>query len=162
MALQLTTIQSIEAYFTALATGVNGHKEIDGIKFGEGDVLKEANRTGLEGRFIHVSEYDRAQATGTSDNLHVTKEIKIGYYKKPVDGTWANQQLGKQQCENVIKQIIAKLITDKQAGVINTRIENYSWELGMYEIGSTQYCGCELTITFMDNTGFSYDATKWN
>lgn len=161
MAIQLTNILSLQTYFTALATGANHHKEIDGIKFGDNEVLMAANRSDMEARVLWVSEYENWTAQGTQDNLHTRKPFKMVYMKVPASDLFADKQTAKDQCEAVMRQIIAKIIVDKQAGLVLTKLDSIKAEVGEYMVGSTNYCGCEVSLEILDNTGFQYDATKW-
>ncbi len=104
MAIQLTNILSLQTYFTALATGANHHKEIDGIKFGDNEVIQNDNRSDMQARILWVSEYENFTAQGTQDNLHTRKPFKMVYLKVPTSNLFGDRQTAKDECEAVMRQ----------------------------------------------------------
>lgn len=159
MALTLTTISTLKAYFLALATS---HVDIDELKFGDEDLIQTANRSDIQPRPLWVQEYeDFTFEDNLVDNILIRKEIKLQYMKVAASEKFSDLQQAKEECEIVIKQVVAKMLVDKAAVKFVTQISNWSGKVGYWDIGSTKYCGCQLTMQIKDNAGLVYDSNKW-
>lgn len=165
--IKLTNLAAYKAYFADIATK---HKEVDGFKWGDKDVIKNDSRSDMDKRILWASPYNSARyGDKMSDNIHKTKTARVAYFKTSASEKFADIDTTFDECEAVIEQILAKILLDKRgydvAGVWNMIITDInSWKSGPVDmmIGSTQYYGWELEINFMDNTNLAYDATKWN
>jgi hypothetical protein len=172
--INLTNLASYKAYFAAIATA---HKEVDGYKYGDKDIIRNDNRSDMPPRVLWCAPYDRAKyGDKLSDNVHKKKVARVAYMKPSDSGSFADEDKVFQECEAVIEQILAKVYLDKKgANVANTEdppvlewtmivTEVNEWVTGPIEmiIGGTKYYGCELEITFSDPTTLVYDASKWN
>lgn len=166
-ALKLTDLAAYKAYFLALATA---HKEIDGFKWGNKEVIMNDNRSDLPARFLWAMPYDNARyEDNRSDNVMKLKVARVAYMIIPDSALFADEEEAFDACEAVIEQILAKILVDKGgasvAGVWTMLVTDISsWTTGPAEklLGSTKYIGWEMKITFKDNTHLAYDATKWN
>lgn len=159
MPLSLTTISTLKTYFNALAIS---HVDIDELKFGDDEVIKTANRSDIQPKPLWVQPYeDFSLDDNLDDNILIKKEITLTYLKVPASELFADVQAAKEECEIVIKQVIAKLLKDKRDIVFVTQVSNWKGKLADYNIGGTHYCGCELTMQIKDNAGLTYDAAKW-
>lgn len=159
MALSLTTISTLKTYFNALAVS---NVDIDELKFGDDEVIKTANRSDILPRPLWVQEYeDFTFEDELADNILIRKEITLTYLKVPATPSFNDKQLAMEQCEIVMKQVVAKLLKDKRDILLVSTISGWKGKVGQYQIGSTLYCGCELTMQIKDNAGLIYDAAKW-
>ncbi len=159
MPLSLTTISTLKTYFNALAIS---NVDIDELKFGNDEVIKTSNRSDIAARPLWVQEYEAFTfEDNIADNILISKEITLTYLKVPTDESFANIQAAQEECELVMKQVIAKLLKDKREVLLVTQVSNWRGEVGMAMIGSTKYCMCELTMQIKDNAGLIYDAAKW-
>lgn len=159
MPLSLTTISTFKQYFSDIATS---HVDIDELKFGNEEVIKTANRSSLQPKPLWVQEYDKFNfEAATVDHIYTKKEITLSYFKVAASELFADEQQAQEECELVIKQVIAKMLRDKRDLKIVTDVSGFSGKVGTYTIGSTKYCGCELTLTIKENAGFVYDPVKW-
>jgi len=165
--LKLTNLVSYRNYFADIA---EKHKSIDGYKWGGKDVIRKDNRNDLAARFLWAMPYEQARyGDKASDNVNKTKQARVAYMIVPDSELFADEDTAFDFCEEVIEQIIAKILVDKKGAdvggvwtMIATTIE--SWTTGPVEkkIGSTKYIGWELELNFIDNTNLAYDASKWN
>lgn len=159
MALTLTTISTLKTYFNALSIS---NVDIDELKFGNDEVIKTANRSDLQPRPLWVQPYeDFSLEDNLADNILITKQITLTYFKVPATESFADLEAAKEACEIVMKQVIAKLLKDKRDILFVTQVSNWRGKTGDYTIGGTHYCGCELTMQIKDNAGLIYDAAKW-
>jgi hypothetical protein len=164
----LTNLASCKAYFTVIATL---HKEIDEFKWGDKDLLKKNNRSNMAPRVLWGKPYDGGDYQGDgTDNIIKNKVLELRYMKVAASQAQDDLETAASECEAVIEQIVAKMFLDKRG----RSTESGGWEMVVFKfngmktenfeitIGSTRYVGCELRITFQDNTGLQYDASKWN
>lgn len=158
-ALTLTTISTLKTYFNALAVS---HVDIDALKFGDEDVIQNANRSDMSPKTLWVQEYETFNFDDQLiDNIQIRKEIKLLYMKVAASEKFSDLQAAKEECEIVMKQVVAKMLKDKATLVFATQVSNWSGKVGYWDIGSTKYCGCEITMQIRDNAGLVYDAAKW-
>lgn len=166
----LTTLKKYREYFEALATGPNHHKEIDGYKWGDEDVLKNDNRSDMPARILWAVPYEQSRyGDRNSDNIVKTKGARVAYLKPAVSELFADVNTCVDECEAVMEQIFAKMLVDKRGvevdGVwtmISFDVNGVTGKPVEMMFGSTQYYGFELYIPFNDNTNLAYDASKWN
>jgi len=159
MPLSLTTISTLKAYFNALAIS---HVDIDELTFGNDEVIKTTNRSVQQPRPLWVQPYESfSLEDNLDDNILIRKEITLTYLKVPASELFADVQTAKEECEIVMKQVIAKLLKDKRDIVFVTQVSNWKGKVDDYKIGATHYVGCELTMEIRDNSGLTYDAAKW-
>lgn len=160
MQLSLTNISSLKAYFYQIATT---HRDIDQMVFGEEEVIRTTNRTAAKPRQLWVEEYEEFDFMDElADNVLLKKTFRITYMKVPASQKFDDIQSGKDDCEKVIKDIIAKLMVDKAAGLLVTTIASWKGKVGLWDIGGTRYCGCQLSIEIMDNTWLVYDPSTFD
>jgi hypothetical protein len=166
--LKLTDLASCKAYFTTIATL---HKEVDSFKWGEKDLVKKSNRSDIGEKILWAKPYDGADyQNDASDNIIKNKVLELRYMV-PISANAAQdlKEAAATATEAVIEQILAKMLVDKRGvfteGVLEMivfRIAGMKTENFEMTIGSTNYIGCELKLTFQDNTKLAYDASKWN
>lgn len=167
--LLLTTLKKYREYFQGLATGANHHKEIDGYKWGDEDVVQNDNRSDMPERILWAQPYDNSRYTDrNSDNIVKTKGARVAYLKPAASEAFSDIETCVDECEAVMEQILAKMLMDKRgydvAGVwtmISFDVNGITGQPIEYMLGSTQYYGFELYIPFIDNTNMAYDASKW-
>jgi hypothetical protein len=165
--LKLTNLATYKAYFADIATK---HKEIDGYKWGDKDVIRNDNRSDMPARVLWAVPYDKARyGDRMSDNVNKTKVARVAYLVVPDSEKFSDEDAAFDLCEAVIEQIIAKIYVDKRgamnAGVwemIATDISSWSSSPVEMIIASTKYIGWELQMNFMDNTNLEYDPAKWD
>lgn len=169
--LKLTNLATYRAYFQGIATS---HEDIDGFKWGSKNVIINDSRSDLAARFLWASPYDNARyGDKASDNVMKYKVARVAYMITPDSEKFEDEDEGFDFCEDVIEQIMAKVLKDKAGQMVMVDEEEEwqmiatdisSWKTGPVtkKIGSTKYIGWELEITFMDNTNLAYDASKWN
>jgi hypothetical protein len=168
--LKLTNLAAYKAYFQAIATGANSHKEIDGFKWGDKDVMKNDSRSDMPARVLWATPYDGARYIDrSSDNINKVKQARVAYMIVPDSEKFSDIDAAFDACEAVIEQILTKILMDKKGvdvdGVWTMLVTTVdSWKTGPVEavFGSTKYIGWELELNFMDNTNLAYDASKWN
>lgn len=164
--LKLTNLSTYKAYFATIASS---HKEVDGFKWGDKDVVRNDNRSDLAARFLWAMPYDGAKyGDQQSDNVIKTKVARVAYMIVPDSELFSDEEAAFNFCEEVLEQIIAKIYRDKSGAMVEGAWEMIatninSWKTGPVEkkIGSTKYIGWELEMSFQDNTSLEYDATKW-
>lgn len=162
--LKLTNLAAYKAYFSAVAVS---HVDIDGFKWGDEDIVRNDNRSDLPEKFLWAMPYDNAKyGDRLSDNIQKTKIARVAYMIIPVSEKFPDEDIAFETCEDVIEQILAKILVDKRGSgdplsMLVTDVN--SWSSGPVQkvIGSTRYIGWELTISFMDNTNLAYNAAKW-
>lgn len=171
--LRLTNLASYRSYFQDIATK---HKEIDGFKWGDKDVIRNDNRSDLPSRFLWAAPYDNTKyGDKLSDNVHKIKTARVAYMIVPASELFAHEDEAFDACEAVIEQILAKIMVDKRGAHVTSgdppvtawtmlATDINSWTSGPVQktIASTRYIGWELQINFIDNTNLAYDASKWN
>lgn len=165
--IKLTNLASYRAYWQAIATA---HKEVDGFKYGDKDVIRNDNLSDMPARVLWAMPYDKSRyGDKGSDNVHKRKVARVAYLKLADSEKFADEDKVFDECEAVMEQIMAKLYQDKRgydvAGewtMVVTDINTWSGGPVQMKIGSTNYYGWELELTFMDNTNLAYDASKWN
>lgn len=164
--LKLNNLASFKAYFSAIATS---HVDIGGFRWGDADVIRNDNRTGMPSSFLWAQRYDNVRyAAVHNDNKQKTKQARVAYMKVRESEKFADEDADFEFCEGVIEQIIAKMDVDKRGAMVNG-----SWEMivpsissittGPVEktIGSTRYIGWELRADISENTNLAYNASKW-
>src|SRR5688572_3033788 len=135
--LRLTNLAAYRAYFADIATK---HKEVDGYKWGDKDVVKNDNLSDIPARILLATPYDNARyGDRMSDNIHKIKKARVAYLKTATTEAFSDIDTVFDECEAVIEQIIAKIYKDKRgedvAGVwtmIATDIN--SWKTGPVEM----------------------------
>lgn len=165
--IKLTNLASYRAYWQDIA---NKHKEVDGFRYGDKDVLKNDNRSDMPARLLWATPYERVPFEDRgSDNVQKVKKARVAYLKNAASEMFSDIDTCFDECEAVIEQILAKVYQDKRgadvAGNWTMLVTDItSWKMGPVEmkIGSTQYYGWELEMNFKDNTNLAYDASKWN
>ena len=165
--LRLTNLASYRNYFATIA---EKHKAIEGFKWGGKDVILNDNRSDLAKRFLWAMPYENARyGDRGSDNVVKTKQARVAYMIVPESELFADEDAAFDFCEEVIEQILSKILVDKAGAevdgvwtMIATTIESWSTGPVHKKIGSTEYIGWELELNFIDNTSLAYDASKWN
>jgi len=164
--LLLTNLATYKAYFQAIATT---NIAINGYKWGDRDVVVNANRANLEDNFLWVQPYENVDYEDSiSDNILKRKQATIAFFKVSAGKEYALEDADFEYCESIADQILSKILRDKTGSLIASVWTMIATDIGSVKgapvetmIGSTVYRGWELKITFMDNTGVSYDASKW-
>lgn len=165
--LKLSNLASFKAYFSAIA-GL--HISIGGFKWGDADVIRNDNRSGMPSSFLWAQRYDNVRYTAVhNDNKQKIKQARIAYMKVRESERFIDEDADFEFCEGVIEDILAKMDVDKR-GVLNV---NGQWEMiamniasittGPVEkcIGSSRYIGWEMRVDVTDNTNLAYNANKW-
>lgn len=170
--LRLTNLATYRTYFQGVATA---HKQIDGFKWGDKDVIRNDNRSDLASRFLWAMPYDSSRYTDRhSDNVVKAKVARVAYMIVPDSELFADEDAAFDFCEAVIEDILTRLFKDKRGAwvdmgsglgeyqMIATDINSLRTGPVEKKFGSTKYIGWELEITFIDNTNLEYDETKWD
>ncbi|HEY3403897.1 MAG TPA: hypothetical protein VGK59_10950 [Ohtaekwangia sp.] len=171
--LKLTNLATYKAYCADIAAK---HKDIDGYKWGDENVITNDSRSDLPKRFLWAMPYDQAKyGDKHSDNVMRSKVARVAYMINPQDGKFSTLEAAYEFCEAVVEQIFARVLQDKRGkmvAIVDPPGEEWqmivtdinSWKTGPVEktFGSTKYVGCELEMTFMENTNLAFDASKWN
>jgi hypothetical protein len=170
--LKITDLASCKTYFANIATL---HKEVDVFKWGDLELIQKNNRSGMKSetgsRVLWAKPYDGAEYQNeASDNVIKNKVFELRYMQPcretaPQD----EKEAAASATEAVIEQIVARLIRDKRGAMVGDewtmvvfRVAGMKTENFEITVGSTHYIGCELQLTFQDNTHLAYDETKWN
>ena len=164
--LRLTNLASYRTYFQAVATS---HVDIAGFQYGDMDVVRTNNRSDMLENFLWVLPYESVRYSDAySDNIQKIKQARIAYMKVPASEKFSDEDLAFDACEQVIEEIVAKIIRDKRgedvAGtwtMLLTRIASFTAGPVEKKVGSTKYIGYELKIDFQDNTNLAYNPAKW-
>jgi hypothetical protein len=170
--LKLTDLASCKTYFANIATL---HKEVDVFKWGDLELVQKNNRSGMKSetgsRVLWAKPYDGAdyQDAG-SDNAVKNKLFELRYMLPCRDtAPQSEKEAAATATEAVIEQIVARMLRDKRGGMVGDkwtmvafRVAGMKTENFEITVGSTHYIGCELQLTFQDNTHLAYDETKWN
>jgi hypothetical protein len=164
--LKLTDLATCKSYFSNIASL---HKQIDTFRWGEKDLIQKNNRSNLGARILWVKPYDGADYQGDgTDNIIKNKVLELRYML-PIQNNQEAREAAATDTEAVIEQILAKMFRDKRGEIIAGawtaivfRVSAIKTDLFEITIASTLYAGCELQITFQDNTHLAYDETKWN
>lgn len=168
--LKLTNLAAYRAYFQDIATGANHHKQVNGYKWGDKDVIMNDSRSDLVSGFLWAMPYERTKYEDrNSDNIVKIKKARVAYMIVPDGDKFSDEDAAFDFCETVVEEILAKILVDKRgsevAGVwtmLSTRVEDWTTGPVEHKIGSTKYIGWEFDIPFLDNTKMDYDASKWN
>lgn len=166
---KLTNLASYRAYFEAIAIA---HKEIQGFKWGNTDVVRNDNRSDISPSFLWAMPYDIVNYDAShTDNVLKAKKARVAFMVVPDSTLFADEDTAFDYAEAVIEQIMSKIYLDKSGhldtggadwSLLVTRIASWSSSPVEKKLGSTKYIGWELEIEFMDNTDLEYDPTKWN
>lgn len=164
--LKLSNLASFKAYFLAIASA---HVDIGGFKWGDADVIRNDNRSGMPSSFLWTQPYENVRYTAVhNDNKQKIKQSRVAYMKVRESEKFADEDADFEFCEAVIEQIIAKIDLDKRGSLTDGE-----WEMLIASIpsmttgpvqktfGSTRYIGWELRIDILENTNLAYDANKW-
>ncbi len=165
--LLISNLQTYEAYWLAIATA---HKEVDGFKFGDKQVVQNDSRSDMPVRVLWAVPYERSRYTDRfSDNIIKNKTGKVAYLKPSDSELFDDVHKCVQECEAVMEQVLTRVLKDKRGidveGVWTMVLIDVNGIQGSpieMMLGSTQYYGWELEIPYMDNTNMAYDADKWN
>lgn len=164
--LKLTNLASVKAYWQTIASA---HKLIEGYKWGAMDVVKNDSRSDLAKTFLWAQPYENFRYAGNGDTAIKHKPISIAVFTVPASKLFADIDAAYDYAEAIIEDIVSKLLIDKKGAMnggnwemIATEISTWKGKPVEHMIGSTLYIGCELTIEYMDNKNFGYDASKWN
>jgi hypothetical protein len=165
--LRLTTLAVYRAYFTDIATQ---HIDIDGFKWGDKDVVRTHNRSDITSNFLWAIPYENVRYSDSgSDNQVKNKRALVSYLEVRDSELFSSEDAQYDACEVIIEQIIARILRDKRGAdvagtwtMIATSIGSFATKPIEHTIGSTKYIGWELSIEFIDNTNFAFDAQKWN
>ncbi len=164
--LKLTNLTKYKAYFAAIAAS---HVAIDGFKWGDKEVVQNDSRSDMAERILWAQPYEAARYQDPgSDNITKVKEAKVAYLKVATSELFSDMDEDFIDCEEVIEDIIAKMIKDKRGAEVDGVWEMISVNIAGITtgpvdtiIGSTKYIGWEMKIPFHDNTNFAYDEAKW-
>lgn len=163
--LKLTNLASYKAYFANIALK---HKEIDGFKWGDLDVVKNDNRSDIVSRFLWAKPYDNFRYSG-EDNIIKIKPAVVGFFIVPASHGFSDIETAYDFCESVMEDVVAKLYQDKRGSMVGgnwemlaTKISSFKGRPVQEEFGSTKYIGFELTFEFSDNTNLAFNAAKWD
>jgi hypothetical protein len=164
--LKLTNLSSYRQYFQNIATK---HKQIDGFKWGDLDVVRNDNRSDIPAAFLWAQPYERVPYSDPGDNVTKQKKARVAFVKVRTSETFSDIDADYDAAEAIMEQIMAKILLDKYGAQVGANWEQIatsisSWVISpmQYEIGSTKYVGFELEMTFIDNANMEYDATKWD
>jgi len=165
--LKLTNLVAYREYFHNLALK---HKQINGFKWGDMDVVRNDNRSDLEDSFLWAQPYERVPYSDPdSDNITKRKTARVAYLKVRTSEAFSDIEADYDAAEAIVEQIMAKILVDKRGSLVGadwsliaTSISTWSTAPVHYLFGSTEYIGWELTIDFKDNANLQYDETKWH
>ena len=168
--LRLTNLLSYKNYFSAIA---QSHVAIDGFKWGDSEVMQNDSRSDMAARVLWAVPYEQVSYNDSfSDNITKSKVARVAYMVLPDSELYGDEDEALEDCEKVIEDIIAKIYKDKQGEevvvddvavwqMVATTITGITLRPVTETFGSTEYIGMEMSITFIENTGLTYNAAKW-
>ena len=165
--LKLTDLLSYKTYAQALATS---HKQINGFKWGDADIVRNDVRSDMDTNFLWAAPYEEVTYDATDgDHVLKVKESVMVYLEPRNSELFADIDAQYQACETRAEEILARIERDRR-GVqqgndwveIITRITSPRLRPVEHLIGSTVYVGFEILLQFMDNSGMIYDPNLWN
>jgi hypothetical protein len=165
--LRLTDLLSYKTYAQALAVS---HKQINGFKWGDADVVRNDNRSDMDTNFLWALPYEDVNYEGEDvDHQLKVKEAVMVYLEPRNSELFADEDQQFQNCETRAEEILARIERDMRGFVqgndwvqIISRLNSRKLKPVQHKIGSTPYVGFEIRLEFMDNTGMTYDANLWN
>lgn len=168
LSIYLTNLAAYRNYFQNIATK---HKEIDGFKWGDEDVLANDNRSDMPASFLWTQPYEKFPFSDPdSDNITKRKKARVAFMKAiESNAAFSTIDAAYDAAEAIVEQIMAKILVDKRGAQVGadyvmlaTRIASWSAGPVHYTFGSTPYVGYELEMDFHDPANMQYDATKWD
>jgi hypothetical protein len=157
----LTDFQSYQDYFKDIATkhvalGANA------FLFGDGDVAINEGKV-WKGKKLWLEPYQPVTiADQMSDNYLQQKVGSLWVGGAPVSNKFSERHSFFSECENIVKDIIAKMLKDRGEELLITRLTSYKFGMGELNFSATELIGCRFDFTFTDPSGFEYDDAKWN
>jgi len=164
--LNLTSLATYKAYFAAIATS---HVAIDAFKWGDREVVQNDNRSNMLPRLLWAQPYEAARyQDGGSDNIVKVKDARVAYMMVATSEKFSDMDADFEACEQVIEDIISRMVKDKRGADVDGVWEMIAVDLGgittgpvEHILGSTRYIGWEMKVPFYDNTNLGYDESKW-
>ena len=156
----LTDYASYKAYFLKLATE---NKLLGATQFLFGDVevgQSEASEWKNKKLWAWPAESGRMEGE-ISDNFHLNREGSL-WLGGPAPDKFADRDTYYNECEVIMKQLITRIIDDRQNDLLATEFINSQLKRQDMMLSATPYIGCEFTFTFRDFSGFIYDEDEWN
>lgn len=158
MAYELHDFQSYQDYFNEIA---DSHNEIAGFIFGDLDIVNNESRAWKDKK-LWLEPYPPVTIIDSlSDNFLHNKQGSLWVGGAPPSGKFSDIYAWFKSCENIIKDIIAKILQDRYQEKLITRLSSFKYGMGEYTVGATRMVGCRLDFTFTDPTGLEYNEDKW-
>lgn len=153
----LTDIASYKSYWENLASD---HKLITSFTYGDQDV-QNAEAITWEGTKLWLWPYGPVRVVDNlGDNYMQQKEGSV-FVGGPEPEAYEDQDTRFNQCETIVKQLISRMLRDRAAGTLITRVNNWTFERSEIDL-STKMIGYQLRFFFDDPTGFEYNENDWN
>jgi hypothetical protein len=157
----LSDFENYKAYFQQLATE---HLDIGANNFLFGDVEVGQNEAReWQGKKLWAWPSQRGRMSDSNaDNYLLNREGSVWLGGPAQAETFADTDTYYNDCEKLAKQIVARIIKDKQDAKLSTSFSSITIQRADMKLGATDFVGCEILITWVDPTGFEYDETKWS
>lgn len=154
----LTDFQSYQDYFKAIA---ESHVDINSFLFGDDDVAVNKGRS-WTGKALWLEPWQPVKITDQlSDNYLQEKKGSIWVGGSPGTDKFQARLDYYETTEVIVKDIIARMLKDRNEELLITRLTSYSYGMGEFTFSSTKMIGCRFDFTFQDPSGFEYDESKW-
>lgn len=156
----LTDFQSYQDYFKAIAQSHVGFVD-DGFIFGDDDAtVNEGTR--WKNKKLWLEPYQPVTITDQqSDNYLIEKKGSLWVGGAPSSDKFEEKHAFFKECEDIVRDIIAKMLRDRTDEVLITRLTSYKFGMGQFNFGASNLVGCRFDFTFWDPSGFAYDTNKW-
>jgi hypothetical protein len=154
----LTDFQSYQDYFEAIA---NSHIDIEGFMFGDEDIAINKGRA-WKGKQLWLEPWQPVKIVDQlSDNYLQEKTGTLWLGGSPPSAKFQDRLDYYGACEAIVKDIIARMLKDRNEELLITRITTYRYGMGEFTFSSTPMVGCRFDFTFHDPSGFEYNENKW-
>ncbi len=160
MALSLADFNTYKSYFLALS---GSHVDITDFVFADEMEMNSIIRSAKLGKVMWLDPYDQVQLLDSISDNFIEQYPGALTVASAKPGKFADQDILYQECESIVKDVIAKLLMDYQADpqVLVTQLSSYKFAPAEATFGATTLYGCRLEFTFTAPAGLTYNPAKW-
>ncbi len=156
---QLENKASYKVYFNQIA---NSNTDIENFLYADDHSVKDKikDKTGFT---LWLEPLEPSNVSSNIDNHQTRRNASLNIVLPVKESSPTHLQLEEheEQCEEVVQEVISKMLEDSNHHIIHLDINSIKFGPGNFSFLSTQYVGCRLEFSYTQSSHLTINPSKW-